>query len=164
MADLSSIDLSFQNFCLEKLDVWNEEHVSILKEFRDDDALDMCYDVLVDIELGREYSSQDDNLYLAKNSDGYFGYLCITNSIDGNRELAYIVQDKVRRKGLGTIMLNTVSNFLLDEDVNTSNIFLQISPNNDAGIKLATKCGFLEVIPSRYDHYDTYEKKLVNKG
>ena len=81
MGDLRSIDLSFDGFKLESLDVWNEEHVSILKEFRDDDALDMCYDVLVNIERERSRLLQDDNLYLAKNDEGYFGYLCITNSV-----------------------------------------------------------------------------------
>lgn len=163
MGDLSSVELSFDDFELESLDVLNEEHVSILSGFRDDDALDMCYDVFSDVEPSREGSS-DENLYLVKNNDNYFGYLCITNSIDGNRELAYIIQEDVRKRGLGTILLTSVSDFLLNEDINTSSLFLQVKHNNVGGIKLATKCGFAEIIPSRYDDYDTYQKKLKNRG
>lgn len=164
MGDLSSIELSFQDFSLEKVDVWNEEQVLLLRKFRDAHALEMCYDVLFDVEAGRNYSSQDDNLYFVKNSDGYFGYLCITNSIDGNRELAYIIEESVRKSGLGTILLTSVSDFLLNEDVNTFTLFLQVKRDNIGGIKLATKCGFVESVPSRYDHYDTYQKKLENRG
>lgn len=163
MGDLSSVELLFEDFLLEKLDISNEKHISVLSKFRDKAAIDMCYDVFSDVESNREGLS-DENLYLVKNNDNYFGYLCITNSIDGNRELAYIIQEDVRKGGLGTILLTSVSDFLLNEDINTSNLFLQVKHNNVGGIKLATKCGFAEVIPSRYDDYDTYQKKLKNKG
>lgn len=154
-----SKDLLFDEFCLEALDILNEGHIDVMEKFRDKVAVDMCYDVMVDVERTKEQLCQCEDYYLIKNSNGYFGYLCISDRFSGEKELSYIIQENLRQKGLGTVVLNTISKYLLEEDVDTSSVILDIKTNNVSGIKLAVKCGFIEVESQDRD-YVTYEKRF----
>lgn len=154
-----SKDLLFNEFCLEALDIFNEGQIDVMQKFRDKVALIMCYDVMVDVERTKEQLCQCEDYYLIKNSEGYFGYLCIFDRFDGEKELSYIIQENLRQKGLGTVVLNTISKYLLEEDVDTSSVILDIKINNVSGIKLATKCGFVQV-ESQDKDYVVYEKKI----
>lgn len=159
MNDLDSVDLSFGNFKLEKLDVWNEEHIEFLRELRDEQAVEMCHDVMDIVMTEKELKYCCRNLFLATNEDGYFGYMYISNDIEGERELAYIIQEKVRGKGLGTILVTSVSDFLLESYLAYS-LKLCVRPDNEAGIKLATRCGFMRM-DEENEEFDVYSKCLV---
>ena len=149
-------------FIIEKLDVYNEEHLFALSEFRDKIALDMCYDVMNDVDMIKTKNFQNENCYLIKNEDGYFCYLCISVGLDTEKELSYIIKESSRKKGLATTILNSISNLLLIEDIDTTSVILSVKPNNIPGIKLATKCGFIEDNTYGKNHR-TYKKQLAVK-
>lgn len=152
-------NIAFSDFIIEKLDIDNEDHLLALNYFRDKDALDMCYDVMYDVCTIKTKNLKTEHYYLIKNEDGYFCYLCISNVLDTEKELSYIIKEPVRKKGLATTVLTSVSNLLLAEDIDTTSIILSVKPNNIPGIKLATKCGFIE--DKTYSkNYHTYKKQL----
>lgn len=160
MRDLGFANLSFDNFELEALDVLNDRHVEILNTFRDKTALEMCYDVMTDVRDEMVYKCCQ-GTFLAKNDEGYFGYVYISDNYEGQREMAYIIQENVRKKGLGTIMVTSISDFLLSSDLANS-VYLFVRPDNVAGIKLATKCGFIR--GEEVDNpYNMYSKRLIVK-
>lgn len=143
MRDLEFFELPLGNITLERLDVWNDKHIKAINGMRDFSAKRFCYDVKQDVCAAKR-GSLEGNCFLVKNNDNYFGYLYISNDYDGERVLSYIIHKKVRGKGLGKVMLTSVSDYLLDNGISTS-LKLHIKPQNVASARLATSCGFDKV-------------------
>ena len=91
--------LLFNEFYLEALDIFNEGHIDVMQKFRDKVALDMCYDVMVDVERTKEQLCQCEDYYLIKNGNCYFGYLCISDRFYGEKTFIYYSR-KFKTKGL----------------------------------------------------------------
>lgn len=140
MGDLNIYNLSFKDITLEKLDVNSPVHISVMESMRDYTATEMCYDVLRDVEAEKENRSSR-NCFLAKNSNGYFGYINISDDREGDRILCYIIQEKLRGMGLGKVLLSYVSDYLLDSNI-ASSVKMYISRKNVASINVASFCGF----------------------
>ena len=139
MGDLNIFEIPLGDITLEKLDVTNEKHLKAIDTMRDYTAMEMCYDVQIDVNSA--VAGREENSFLAKNSDGYFGYVNISDDREGDRILCYIVQEKLRGKGLGKIMLTSVSDYLINSSL-ASSVKLYINKKNLAGIGLAVSCGF----------------------
>ena len=139
MGDLNIFEIPLGDITLEKLDITNDKHLKTMEDMRDYTAMEMCYDVLLDVNaaaLGKE-----ENSFLVKNEEGYFGYVNISDDKDGDRILCYIVQEKLRGMGLGKIMLTSVSDYLINNGI-ASSVRLYINKKNSAGAGLAVSCGF----------------------
>lgn len=140
MGDLKIFNLPLGNVTLEKMDIANDQHMKVMQTMRDSKAVEMCYDVMTDINAVKR-GNLEGNHFLVKDDKQYFGYMYISDDYDGERILAYIVEQKVRGKGFGKIMLSSVSDYLFDL-CNTDVIKLYINKRNLVGIRLAMSCGF----------------------
>lgn len=140
MGDLNIYELSFKDITLEKLDVNSTVHIDIMESMRDYTATEMCYDVLRDVEAEKENRSSR-NCFLARNENGYFGYINISDDRDGDRIVCYIIQEKLRGIGLGKVLLSYVSDYLLDSSI-ASSVKMYISRKNVASVNVASFCGF----------------------
>lgn len=134
-------DLFLENLVLEKLDIWDKKHKEAIKHVRDNVAREMCYDVMIDIDNDLEVKNSAGNLFLAKNNDGYFGYMKISNVWNGEIVLVSIIDEKLRGQGLGKVLLTSVSDYLLNSG-DAENIKLYIKKNNLSCIKMVEGCGF----------------------
>lgn len=157
MGDLKIFEIPLENMTLIKFNVYDDKHMNILEEFRDPLAMAMCYDVRVDLE--RSYVNDQKNIFLVKNdADDYFGYMRISEDMDGERILCYIVQEKFRGKGLGKVMLANVSDYLLDSNL-ASSLKLYINKSNYISANLAMQCGFEKGHYVGGDMIDYYRSK-----
>lgn len=150
-------DLFLENLVLEKLNIWDKTHKEVIKGFRDSFAREMCYDIMIDIDNDMEVRNSAGNLFLAKNDDGYFGYIKISNVWNDEIVLVSIIDEKLRGQGLGKVLLTSVSDYLLDNDAST--IKLYIKNKNDVCVKLVKSCGF-EKIGDSSEVVSIYCKKI----
>lgn len=150
-------DLFLENLTLEKLDIWDKKHSEVVKGLRDASAKEMCYDIMIDIDNDMEVRNSAGNLFLAKNDDGYFGYIKISNVWNDEIVLVSIIDEKLRGQGLGKVLLTSVSDYLLDNDAST--IKLYVKNKNDVCVKLVKSCGF-EKIGDSSEAVSIYCKKI----
>lgn len=151
-------DLFLENLTLEKLDIGDKKHKEFVKDLRDVSAREMCYDIMIDIDNDMEVKNSAGNLFLAKNSDGYFGYMKISNVWNDEIVLVSIIQEKLRGQGLGKILLTSVSDYLLNNG-DASTIKLYIKNKNDVCIRLVKNCGFEKMCDSS-ENVSVYCKKI----
>lgn len=141
MGDLKVFEIPLEKITLVRVDINNQIHKNIMNSMRDYMAREMCYDVHLDVEALEKKNYAGRNCFLVKNDEDYFGYMHISDDYQGERTLAYIVQEKLRGKGLGKVMLTSVSDYLLDSGIADS-VNLYIDRRNSVGRKLAISCGF----------------------
>lgn len=157
MGDLKISEIPLEKCTLVRVNVKDENHIKMVENFRDPVAMEMCYDVKLDVEPSGPWDQK--NIFLAKNDeDGYFGYMRISEDIGGDRVLCYIVQEKLRGKGLGKIMLGNVSDYLLDSNL-ASRLKLYIDKSNYISSNLAMQCGFEKGHYVGADMVDYYKSK-----
>lgn len=140
MGDLNVGKIPLGKITLEKVNLHSDCHIKAIDMMRDKTAIDMCYDINEDIyaeKLDRSFG----NPFLVKQDSQYVGYMYVSDEYDGERILAYIVEESVRGKGLGKIMLTSVSDYLF-KYCDTSSLKLYINKENIASINLAVSCGF----------------------
>ena len=114
---------------------------------------------MIDIDNDLEVKNSAGNLFLAKNDDGYFGYMKISNIWNDEIVLVSVIQENLRGQGLGKILLTGVSDYLLDNDV--SNIKLYIKNKNEPCINMVKSCGFEKVGDSSEEVSIYCKKKIV---
>ena len=151
-------DLFLENLTLERLDIWNKVHREVVNGLRDATAKEMCYDIMIDVDNDMEVKNSAGNLFLAKNNDGYFGYIKISNVWNDEIVLASVIQEKLRGQGLGKVLLTSVSDYLLNNG-DASSIKLYVKHKNDVCIGLVEGCGFEKVCDSSKD-VSIYCKKI----
>lgn len=140
MGDLKIGKIVLGDITLVRANPNKGKHIKVFDSLRDETAVKMCYDVYDDIKLDK-IGSLMGTPYLAKYNDDFIGYLYISDDYDGERILAYIIEEKVRGKGLGKIMLTGISDYLFNNSL-TSTLKLYINKDNQPGINLALGCGF----------------------
>lgn len=137
MGDLKVNKIPLDKITLEKVNLHRNCHIKAMDSMRDKTAVDMCYDVYEDMKQDQLYG----NSFLVKGDSKYIGYMYVSDEYDGERILAYIINEKLRGKGLGKVMLTSVSEYLFEHG-NTRTLKLYINKDNVAGINLAVSCGF----------------------
>lgn len=140
MGDLKIGKIPLGEINLIKFNPNKGKHMKVVESLRDKTAVDMCYDVYQDVDALKKDTLMG-NPYLVKKNDDFIGYMYISDEFDGERILAYIIDKKLRGKGLGKVMLTSVGDYLF-EHCGTSTIKLYINKNNTQGINLALRCGF----------------------
>ena len=155
MRDLEFFVLPLGDIKLEKLDIHNKKHIKAVRGLRDFKARTMCYDVKQDLDYIKRGIDEGNN-FLVRNDDGYFGYIQISNDYEGTRVLSYVIQKKVRGKGLGKIMLTRVSNYLLDNNL-ADKIKLYVKRKNVVGKRLVESCGF-GIESTKIEDVDAYSR------
>lgn len=147
MRDLEFFEMPIGKIKLERLDVWNKRHIKETRGLRDLKARTMCFDLnglVNDYKRGRDRSGSS-FLVKDKENDMYIGYVYISNRhSNGERVLSYIVNKKLRNRGYGTIMITSVSDYLLEHDL-ANEVQLYIRENNSASMQVALKSGFKNV-------------------
>ena len=140
MRDLNVFRIPLDGFSLERVDISNKDHVKVIKGLRDRTAKRRCFDVRDDIKKmksGRDVG----NRFLVKSDDDYLGYMYISNDHNNERVLSMIVQEKLRGKGYGKLLLTSVSDYLLKNGI-ASSIRLYIKNGNIQSTRVALACGF----------------------
>lgn len=156
MHDLEIFTIIVGDIKLERIDVLNKKHIKALKGLRDFRARKMCYDVKQDIQIAKKGGSNGNN-FLVKKDKQYVGYMHISNDYNGERVLSYIVQKKMRGKGLGKVMLSGVSDYLLDNDF-ASSVSLFVKRKNLSGNMLALSSGFEKVEGNVNSGFEVYSR------
>lgn len=159
MRDLNIYKLPLESITLEQIDIFNKQHIKAIKGLRDIEARRMCYDLKQDIYYGKRGTLIGNNFLLRKDNN-YIGYLFISNEWDGCRTLSYIINKKMRGRWLGTIVLTSVSDYLLNNGFATS-IELNVKHKNIAGNLLALKCGFIKKGSSGCEVENYFKKKVL---
>lgn len=134
-------NLELEGVTLEKLDIWNKTHREVVNRLRDSLAREMCYDIMIDIDNDMEVKNSAGNLFLAKNNEGYFGYMKISNIWNDEIVLVSVIDERLRGQGLGKNLLNSISDYLLDNN-EVSTIKLYVKNKNDICVGLVKSCGF----------------------
>ena len=137
MGDLKVNKIPLGKITLEKVNLHRNCHIKALDSMRDKTAVDMCYDVYEDMKQDQLYG----NSFLVKGDSQYIGYMYVSDMYDGERILAYIVNEKLRGKGLGKVMLTSVSEYLF-KCADTKILKLYVNKENTPGVNLAISCGF----------------------
>lgn len=146
---------------LEKVDITKKEHLNAVEEMRDYVAKEMCYDIKTDIAAIRKGGTRDNFLIRQSQEQNYIGYINISENSKGENVLCYIVKKQYRNRGFGKIILTSISDYLLENNI-LSSIQLYISRDNPASSKIARSCGFE---PKCYSGGSMikYQKVKVNK-
>lgn len=140
MRDLEVFRIPLDGFSLEKVDIDNRDHVRVIKGLRDRTAKRMCFDIRDDIKKmksGRDVG----NRFLVKSDDDYLGYMYVSNDHNNERVLSMIVQEKLRGKGYGKVILTGVSDYLLKSGI-ASSVRLYIKNENIQSTRMSLACGF----------------------
>ena len=140
MGDLNVGKIPLGKIALEKVNLHSDCHIKAIDTMRDKTAIDMCYDIYEDIAAEKRGQSFG-NPFFVKQDSKYVGYMYVSDQYDGERILAYIVEESVRGKGLGKVMLTSVSDYLF-KCCDTTSLKLYINNKNQASINLAVGCGF----------------------
>ena len=139
MGDLKVSKIPLGRVTLEKVNLHSDCHMKAIDTLRDKTAVEMCYDINEDI-YAEKMERSFGNPFLVKQDSQYVGYMYVSDEYDGERILAYIIEESVRGKGLGKIMLTSVSDYLF-KCCDTSVLKLYINKDNIASINLAISCG-----------------------
>ena len=156
MRDLEVFKIPFDNFSLERIDINNKKHIKAIRGLRDRKARRMCFDIGEDIQRIKK-GKEIGNRFLVNSNDNYIGYMYISNDHDGERILSMIVQEKLRGKGYGKIILTGVSDYLLKNGI-ASSIRLYIKNKNVESSRMALSCGF-EKTESQISGTSSYFRK-----
>lgn len=136
------MDISLDSYKLIKLKKENKIDLDFVKElFKDEDVL---------LYLGH-LENDFKNVYIVSDYDGnYIGYLSMSNVIVNMKNLTsvtlyYAIDKKYRGMGYGTLLLNEVSDYLLER---VDMLVMMIDINNKSSLKVAEKASFIEELVS----------------
>lgn len=136
------MDISLDSYKLIKLKKENKIDLDFVKElFKDEDVL---------LYLGH-LENDFKNVYIVSDYDGnYIGYVSLSEVIVNMKNLTsvtlyYAIDKKYRGMGYGTLLLNEVSDYLLER---VDMLVMMIDINNKSSLKVAEKASFIEELVS----------------
>lgn len=142
MKELNVYQIPLDNFILERIDPNNKIHKKEIKNMRDHQGKKMMFDIKYDLKKIKNHRSVG-NSFLIKASEQYVGYTYISGlDVNDRRGISMLVKKELRNKGLGKIILTSISDYLLNNEY-ADNISVCIKNKNTASINMATKCGFV---------------------
>lgn len=142
MKNLNVNIIPIDNYLLEKVQPMNKKHYRAIRKLRDHKAKKEAFDLKYQLDSMKQDNMVGNN-YLITDIKNYLGFIYISPVDDGERVLSIIVNRKLRNKGLGTIIIDGISDYLLDGNY-ADIIRMNVRRDNKASIKMAIKCGFLK--------------------
>lgn len=142
MSDLNINIIPMGEYVLEKVQPDNIDHYKAIKKLRDYTAKKQAFDLKYQLDLMKQNKSVGNN-YLITDVKHYLGFLYVSPLDNGERVLSIIINRRLRNKGLGTIIIDSISNYLLDYDY-AAVLRMNINKDNEASIKMASKCGYVK--------------------
>lgn len=142
MKNLSVNIIPIGDYLLERVQPNNTDHYRAIKRLRDHQAKKNAFDLKYQLNFMRQDRSVGNN-YLITDVINYLGFISISPLDDGERVLSIIINRKARNKGLGTVIIDEISEFLFDGGY-ADTLRMIINKDNKASIRMATKCGFFK--------------------
>ena len=134
--------MKINNIELSLYDSSNEAHNKLLKEFESTSKSNYIHSIkerLVNFNTMKTFPFET-SFFVAINNK-IIGYLFISKCVNDEVYLENSILKEYRGMGYGKIILNDISNYLID-NYNIKSIVLDISPSNIASIKTALSCGY----------------------
>jgi len=135
--------IELNNIILSSYDKNNENHREILLEFIGSSKSNYIHDIerrlQVDFSLDGNIF---DKWFLVSVNDEWVGYVFISKIIRDDVYLEYSIIKDYRGKKLGKLILNEVSDYLID-NYNIKSINLDIDPSNVSSVMTAVSCGYV---------------------
>ena len=110
-------------------------------------------------DIINDISNPNTYYFIAQTNDLPIGYISVKNMIDHIDIISIAVEEKYRKKRIGTILLNRV--FVLAKELNISSIYLEVRVSNKSAINFYEKNGF-NLITTRKNYYsDNHEDAFI---
>ena len=142
MKDLKINIIPIEDYLLERIQPDNIEHHKAIMRLRDHQAKKDVFDLKHQLDFMGQSNSVGNN-YLITDIKDYLGYLYISPVDSGERVLSIIINRRLRNRGLGTVIIGGISDFLFEGEY-ADTLRMNINKTNKASIKMATKCGFVK--------------------
>ena len=99
-------------------------------------------------DLNKIVNSDNEMVYGYFINDELVGFIYITKTIDSIDIVDIVVDEKNRRKGIASLLIN----YVVDNNKDINNIFLEVNEHNAGAIKTYKRNGF-EIISRRKKYY-----------
>ena len=135
--------IELNNIKIFSYDNNNEQHRNLLMEFEGESKSKYIQDIGIRLtsSINKKIDIFDKG-FIASINDKCFGYIFISKIIKDDVFLEYSIINSYKGKGLGKILLEEVSEYLMD-NYNIKSITLDIEPSNVASISTALNCGYM---------------------
>lgn len=136
------MNLQLENIVLSTYDINNEKHNEVLDKFENESKSQYIHDIKERIKDFKNKKSFpfDTGFFVVINND-IVGYMFISKNISDEVYLESSLLKEYRGKKYGKLILNDVSNYLMNE-YNIRSLILDIDPSNIPSIRTAISCGY----------------------
>ncbi len=149
------MEIELNNVKLVSYDDSNNKHKSLLMNFSNESKSNYIQDIEIRLtSSNNKKSGVFDRGFIASSNDECFGYVFISKLIKDEMFLEISILKEYRGKGLGKILLEEVSEYIIS-NYNVKSIILDIDPSNIASVMTALSCGYME-------DEDEYLKRNMN--
>lgn len=138
------MEINLNNIKLSSYDDNNSKHKNLLIEFEGESKSKYIQDIGIRLISSNDKKSDIfDKGFIVSMNDKLFGYVFISKKIKDDIFLEYSIIKDCRGKGLGKVLLEEVSDYLMS-NYNIKSITLDIDPSNVASVMTALSCGYME--------------------
>lgn len=136
------MNLQLENIILSLYDSNNEKHNQVLNEFETESKSQYIHDIKERIKdsINKKSFPFDTGFFVIINNE-IVGYMFISKNILDEVYLESSLLKEYRGKKYGKLILNDVSNYLMNE-CNIRSLVLDIDPSNTPSIRTAISCGY----------------------
>lgn len=136
------MNLILENITLLVYNNNNEKHNQVLDKFNNESKSQYIHDINERIKDSKNRKSFPFDIgFLVIINNDIVGYMFISKKINDEVYLESSLLKEYRGKKYGRIILNDVSNYLMNE-YNIRSIVLDIDPSNTPSIRTAISCGY----------------------
>lgn len=136
------MNLMLENITLSVYNSNNEKHNQVLDKFNNESKSQYIHDINERIKDSKNRKSFPFDIgFLVIINNDIVGYMFISKKINDEVYLESSLLKEYRGKKYGRIILNDVSNYLMNE-YNIRSIVLDIDPSNMPSIRTAISCGY----------------------
>lgn len=135
--------LELDNITLLLYDISDKKHNELLNDFEGNSKSQYIHNISDRIKNSKNNKNFPFNTgFFVLLNDNIVGYIFISNCVSDEVFLEYSILKEYRGRKYGQIILNDVSNYLMD-NYNIKSISLDIDPSNIPSIKTALNCGYI---------------------
>lgn len=134
--------IKIDNICLECF--YKERHEYILKEFIGESKSDMIHQIderLINSRKTEQFESN--NAYLINMNNTIVGYIYTSGNLKNYIYFECSLLRQYRNKGLGSYILNTLTDYIFENNTQLKEIRLNIDRSNSPSMNIALKNDFI---------------------
>ena len=149
--------ISIDNINLTNYDKNNIEQKRLYDELTlGNSKSDMIHQIKERLDNSKEVEKLEfDNAYIIYIDDNIIGYLYLTGKRVGSSYIEISLLKDMRGKHIGSYLLNTITNYILENNNDLKEIRASIDISNLASMKVAEYAGF-------YYNEDDYQKQKID--